>query len=174
MDLLPKDAFIDKHLLEMQMTEDEQEQMHAIFKFRSNLLSSASLLMTLIGLFASVRVWGAIDVFPGTDMLGELIFWIAFSFAFVFVFYLLIYHKKIKPYRRDWKEGKKWKVNCEVVSKPVFHNGRYYLGINLAGYPYHEVPEEEYRMYGPGDVIYIYCAKHSRYIFNAFGKIILM
>lgn len=84
---------------------------------------------------------------------------------------ILVYRKRIRPLRKDVKNGVKETVHYPVIQKQHFkQTGQYFIGTNHPDYLFHEVDYNTWQQVHVGDSFAVYRAPLSRYVFNETGK----
>jgi hypothetical protein len=91
--------------------------------------------------------------------------------GFVISTAILVYRKRIRPLRKDAKNGIKETVYYPVIQKQNFQQtGQYFIGTNHPDYLFHEVDYYTWQQVNVGDSFAVYRAPLSRYVFDGRGK----
>ncbi|MFA6058694.1 MAG: hypothetical protein WC756_10885 [Taibaiella sp.] len=88
---------------------------------------------------------------------------------------ILVYRKRIRPLRKDAKNGVKETIHYPITQKQNFQQtGQYFIGTNHPDYLFHEVDYETWQQVNVGDSFAVYRAPLSKYVFNGNGKYSIM
>ena len=156
------------------LTEKERDHLLLIYYQRLRVFAPAFLLLTIAAIYFSITKAES----PASESLPfiEQAF-VNFAFAGgpVMLFAIIIYHRRIKAYRTDVKNGLKQLVPFKILERKHFPlTGQYYFRIPDPDNMYYEVDAEMFHQYRAGDSICVSRAPLSGYTFEYGGRFSLM
>lgn len=162
----------------MPLNEDERQLLKTMYTTRLRFFAGVFFPLTMLGIFYGQRIdfktrSGDERMYKAEQEVASLsrkqmkyagVLWLELPILSV-ACYLFI--KRINPLRKDLKDGKKYSVNYEVISKQYFPlTNQYFISLNDTDYLHHEVEEPVYEETAEGAEFPIYVTRYARYVFN--------
>jgi len=161
------------------LSKEDLDQLQTIYWTRRKFFYG-----TCTGLFAfflyivfRYNTWAVVYIVRGAifAFLRQLLYGDGLLIAILLVFLISTYWLRVAPYASDCKRGCKEYVTYTVTMKQYFETTRqYFIGLDDPDYLHHEVDADFYSKVCEGDIVVLYRAPKSQYVFNERGRFTLM
>lgn len=151
------------------LNEEEKQFLQTVYGTR---------LRYLIGVYGVMVAWAALTAlryldfrngFSSSAIVGVLFV------MFIAATGVVVFFKRIYPYRRDWKLGKKEVISYTIIRKTYFPmTDEYFFSFDNPDYMHYKVDADLYTSMNEGDVVNIYRGKYSKQVFEKDARFTFM
>ena len=190
---------IQQSYLQVPLTDDDKDMLQTIYSARIRLFLITYTVLFIMALICGycidsrdrrhldkfsmyeynkthgITKWEDTNEDKGISRMQMRIISISFLESVVIATGIVVFLRRIQPFKADLKLGMKAKVPYVIVRKEYFPlTNQCYVGFDDPSYLHHEIDQDTFSQVNEGDVMYIYRGIKSKYTFEENGKFSLM
>ena len=179
-----------RHLEAVPLTKEETDHLQVIYTQRFRVFCAGYSFLVGYGLYNTLGRYSTLTREQLSERAGESIDYEVFDYAITRfdMFYILLFffgglivisgiitfYKKVYPFKKDIRSGKKEIVGYKIVNKLYFGTTKeYFLSFSDPRYLHHEVDAETYDSFNIGDEVKVHRGMYSKPVFEKDGRFTL-